>query len=64
VKEGRVHKQICPVHEVSLKAVIVKKDPLDGDNGKIRQPLSSHRRVETRVASSDGHDQVVGWVIF
>lgn len=44
VKEGRVHKRICPVHEVPLKAVRVKKEPLDGDNGS---------------SSEDRHDQVV-----
>jgi hypothetical protein len=59
VKEGWVHKRICPVHEMSLKAVRVKKEPLDGDNGRIRQPLSSHRKLERRLASSDHHDHQV-----
>jgi hypothetical protein len=60
VKEGRVHKRICPVHEVSLKAVRVKKEPLDGDNGRIQRPLSSHKRLERRLASpEDRHDQVM-----
>jgi hypothetical protein len=60
VKEGRVHKRICPVHEMSLKAVRVKKEPLDGDDGRIRQPLSSHRRPERRLASlEDRHDDQV-----
>lgn len=61
VKEGRVHKRTCPKHKMSLEAMKVKKEPLDEDNGRIRQPHSSHMRVERRRATSDDglDDQVV-----
>jgi hypothetical protein len=61
VKEGRVRKRICPKHKMALEAVKVKQEPVDEDNGRIRQPHSSHMRLEGRRATSeDGlDDQVV-----
>jgi hypothetical protein len=60
VKEGRMHKRTCPKHKMSLKAVEVKKEPMDEDNGRIGQPHSSQRRLKRRrAASDDGHDDQV-----
>jgi hypothetical protein len=60
VKEGRVHKQTCPKHKMSLEAMKLNKELMDEDNGRIRQPHSSHMRVErTRTTSEDGPDDQV-----
>lgn len=46
---------------MALEAVKIRKEPMDEDNGRIRQPHSSHMRLERRrAASEDGlDDQVV-----
>jgi hypothetical protein len=57
MKEGRVHKRTCPKYKMSLETVKVKKELMDEDNGSIRQPHSSHTRLERRRATSEeGHD--------
>jgi hypothetical protein len=57
MKEERVLKQTCSKYKMALEAVKVKEEPLDEDNASIRQPHSSHTRLERkRATSEDGRD--------
>ena len=52
-KEDRMHKQTCTRHKTSLEAVKIKEEPIDDDDGRIRQSHSTYRRPERRRATSE-----------